>query len=171
MKTIKFASIVSFFLLLSGIVSAQSKTESFKVAGNCGMCKTRIEKAAKDAGATEASWQAENKMLTVTYESSTTTAAKIQQKIAEVGHDNNGLVAANDVYNNLPPCCKYERESDAAGVSEKKACEKDGKSCKGDDQCKDAKGKKAKKGKSCCSDTEKANCSKEGKSSGCCKKS
>ncbi|MFA5818076.1 MAG: hypothetical protein WC854_02210 [Bacteroidales bacterium] len=30
--------------------SAQQKTESFKVWGNCGMCKNRIEKAAKTEG-------------------------------------------------------------------------------------------------------------------------
>ena len=47
------------------------------------MCKSSIEKAAKAAGATTAEWNKDSKALTVTYNSTSTNTAKIQQKIAE----------------------------------------------------------------------------------------
>lgn len=90
--------------------SAQSKTESFKVYGNCGMCKSRIEKAAKSAGATDASWSADTKMLTVTYDSSKVLNEELQKKIASVGHDTETMRADDSVYSKLPGCCLYERK-------------------------------------------------------------
>ena len=42
------------------------KTETFKVWGACGMCKTRIEKTVKTEGATAASWDSKTQLLTVT---------------------------------------------------------------------------------------------------------
>jgi hypothetical protein len=35
------------------------KTETFQVLGNCGMCQTIIERAARQAGASQASWNAD----------------------------------------------------------------------------------------------------------------
>jgi hypothetical protein len=43
------------------------KTESFKVWGECGMCKSRIEKTVMAEGATDASWDSKTKLLTVRY--------------------------------------------------------------------------------------------------------
>ncbi|MBI5856839.1 MAG: hypothetical protein HZB42_04235 [Sphingobacteriales bacterium] len=179
MKTIKFVSLIAISLSVSVLAMAQKATESFKVSGNCGMCKTRIEKAAKEAGATEANWDKDSKMLTVSFESSLASATKIQQKIAEVGHDNNGYTASNEVYNNLPPCCKYERTSGSSGTTKDMGSCKDGKKCKKGDKCKDGEegkdcckkeGKKMKDGKmDCCKDGK---CSKEGHDGkDCCKKS
>lgn len=107
-------------MTISSLSFAQTKTETFNVSGNCGMCKTKIEKAAKDAGASAASWDVDAKQLTVTYKSSTTNAAKIQQKVAEVGYDNAGFKATAEAYNKLHGCCKYERETAAA--SENHSC-------------------------------------------------
>ncbi|MGB3155614.1 MAG: heavy-metal-associated domain-containing protein, partial [Chitinophagaceae bacterium] len=84
MKALRIFSIATLFMAVGTFAVAQTKTETFKVSGNCGMCKTKIEKAAKDAGAKEASWDADTKNLTVTYKSSTTNTAKIQEKIASV---------------------------------------------------------------------------------------
>jgi cell division septal protein FtsQ len=42
-----------------------AKTEKIKVWGNCEMCKAKIEKAAKAAGASYALWNEEAKILTV----------------------------------------------------------------------------------------------------------
>ena len=55
MKTLGIFSIAAVLLAFTSCVNAQAKTETFKVSGNCGMCKTKIEKAAKDAGAKVAS--------------------------------------------------------------------------------------------------------------------
>ena len=178
MKTLKLFSVAALCLAISATAVAQTKTETFKVSGNCGMCKTKIEKAAKDAGASEASWDADSKQLTVTYKNSSTNAAKIQQKIAEVGYDNAGFKATIEAYNKLHGCCKYEREGTA---DQKMDCCKDGKCtkeghdgkdcCKKDDRkmdcCKDGKcTKEGHDGKDCCKkDDGKMDCCKEGKCS------
>lgn len=88
----------------------QPKTEKFKVYGNCGMCESRIEKAAKSVeGVSSADWNKETKMIEVSFDSSKTNLEKIQKAIAKVGHDTDQEKAADEVYNKLPGCCKYDR--------------------------------------------------------------
>ena len=86
-----------------------SKTESFKVFGNCELCQTRIENAVKEEGASSASWDKDTKMLTVTYDPSKTSRDKLSKKLASVGHDTEKYRAPDDVYDKLPACCHYER--------------------------------------------------------------
>ena len=81
----------------------------FFVRGNCGSCKTRIEKAAKDAGATSANWDAETQKVTLDFDPAKTSAEAILKKIADVGHDNELFTTSDDVYKNLPGCCLYDR--------------------------------------------------------------
>jgi hypothetical protein len=85
------------------------KTESFKVLGQCGMCKTRIEKTAKGEGATSAAWDSKTQMLSVTFDPSKTNKDALSKKLAAVGHDNDLYKAPDDVYDKLPGCCHYER--------------------------------------------------------------
>ena len=86
------------------------KTESFEVAGNCGMCKTRIEKAAKSVnGVSSADWNQETKMIKVSFNEEKTDLAKINRVIADAGHDTGLYSAEDEVYEKLPACCKYER--------------------------------------------------------------
>jgi len=89
-----------------------SKTESIKVWGNCDMCKTRIEKAAKVGGVTKASWDSNTKMLSLLYDSSKITSDDVQKKIAAVGHDTEKFRADDRAYAKLDGCCQYDR-SDA----------------------------------------------------------
>jgi len=116
MKTAKLFLTVFFSALMMVTVNGQDsgkkpslKTEEIKVLGSCGMCKTRIEKAAKAEGVTEATWNSETKMLKVTYNPSVITIDAIQKKEAAVGHDTEKYRADNDVYAKLPACCHYER--------------------------------------------------------------
>lgn len=90
---------------------AQSKNiEKFEVAGNCGMCETRIEKAANAIdGVSSADWDKETKMIEVSYNPEISDIHKIHKAIAKVGHDTNMHKAEDDVYDKLPGCCKYER--------------------------------------------------------------
>ena len=65
--------LVLFFLLLFSTEDIQAQTSSLvtitlKVSGNCEMCKERIETAAKGRGVKEASWDADSKLLTLTYD-------------------------------------------------------------------------------------------------------
>jgi periplasmic mercuric ion binding protein len=99
-------------LLLFGVLTvfAGEKTEKFKVYGNCGMCQSRIEKAAKSVdGVTTAEWDKETKILEVTFDDSKTDVDKIELALVEVGHDTENLKAKNSVYDELPGCCHYER--------------------------------------------------------------
>lgn len=84
--------------------------KDFFVKGNCESCKARIEKAAKDAGADSASWDAETQTVSLHFDSSKTSSDQILQKIADVGHDNEKYKAADHVYKNLPSCCLYDRD-------------------------------------------------------------
>ncbi|WP_312341231.1 TonB-dependent receptor domain-containing protein [Chryseobacterium binzhouense] len=90
--------------------SDHKKSENeFFVKGNCGSCKARIEKAAQDAGADSAEWNAEKQSVILHFDSSKTSADKILKKIAEVGHDNEIYKTTDEVYKKLPGCCLYDR--------------------------------------------------------------
>jgi periplasmic mercuric ion binding protein len=177
MKTLKIFSLAVVCAALTLTATAQTKTETFKVSGNCGMCKSKIEKAAKDGGATAAKWDVDSKIITVTYKSSTTNTAKIQQNIAAAGYDNAGLKATEESYKKLHACCQYDRDEAAAAVSEehhnashtmKADCCKDGKCTKPGHTGKDCCSKDGEK-MDCCKDGK---CTKEGHTGGdCCKKS
>jgi len=165
MKTLRIFPLMAFFMAIASISFAQkSTTETFKVSGNCGMCKSNIEKAAKSAGAKEATWNKETKELTVKYSSSSTNAARIQQKIADAGYDNVGFKTTDEAYNKLHSCCKYDREATASIME----CCKDSKCTMpghdGKDYCKKAEAKM-----DCCKDGKCTMPGHDGKD--CCKKS
>jgi copper chaperone CopZ len=116
MKTIKLFFVITLLIAVGANVSAQTgtkssgpKTESFKVWGNCDMCKTRIEKAVREEGATSAAWDSKTKMVTVTFDPLKTSVDALSKKIAAVGHDTEKYKAPDDVYSKLPGCCHYER--------------------------------------------------------------
>ena len=113
-STVKRSFFFILFILFSFSGFAQSndiRTDSFLVAGNCGMCKKRIEDAAYIKGVKRADWSADTKMLTVVYRPSKTDTTVIQQNLAKAGHEA-GLVKANeDAYNSLPGCCHYRTET------------------------------------------------------------
>jgi copper chaperone CopZ len=168
MKTLNIFSIIFFCCFFSAAAVAQkTKTETFQVSGNCGMCEAKIEKAAKTAGASFADWNVDTKIITVKYNSKSTSLAKIQQSIAEAGYDNTGAKAKDETYNKLHSCCQYERTD--ANDSVASDCCKDGKCAKeghdGKDCCKKAGDAKM----DCCKDGK---CTKEGHNGNdCCKKS
>lgn len=178
MKSIQI--IAAFMFLFAGVQTANAqtsggtkstvKTSTFKVWGNCGMCKKTIEGAAKKSGAVYANWNVDTKMMTVKYASSKTSEDKIQKGIADAGYDNVKYTGNEEAYNNLHGCCQYDRKEAAAGEA-KACCMKDGK-CAGDKECCKkmdgkteccANGTCAKEG-GCCADMK---CEKGG---GCCKK-
>jgi hypothetical protein len=85
------------------------KTETVKVSGECGMCKTRIEKTVKAEGATTANWDEKTQMLTVEFDKNKTSIDALSKKLASVGHDTEKYKAPDEVYAKLPACCHYER--------------------------------------------------------------
>lgn len=88
-------------------VNAQTSTK-LKVAGNCGMCKSSIEKAAISAGASSANWDADAKLLTLIFDGKTN-LDKIENAIAAIGYDTEHKTATKASYDALHECCKYDR--------------------------------------------------------------
>ena len=118
MKTLSlFAAIIFSIFSINTSMAQTSKTETIKVWGNCGMCKTVIEKSAKKAGAKTANWNEDSKELKVTYAADKTSSAKIQEAIAKSGYDTQDFTAVKAAYNNLPGCCKYDRKEATASAA------------------------------------------------------
>jgi len=136
--------------------SQKTRTESFKVAGECGTCKKKIEKAAKEAGATYAAWDMHTKILKLSYNAGTDVTA-IQQRIADAGYDTPKFKATDAAYNSLDKCSQYDRQTAAKSAN-----------CCSSDDCKMIDGKCADmaacKEKGCCK--EDADCAQKG----CCEK-
>lgn len=90
--------------------SMNSEMEMIKVAGNCSMCKDRIETAAKSIdGVTSAEWSTETQQLHLMLDLTKTSSKAVQKAIAAIGHDTELFNADDSVYNALPECCLYER--------------------------------------------------------------
>ena len=110
MKTRFVSLLVILLITVSTFASQSEKKETFKVAGNCGMCETRIEKAAKSVdGVLSADWDKETKMIEVKFDADKVEIEKVHLAIAKAGHDTKMHKASDEVYDNLPGCCKYER--------------------------------------------------------------
>lgn len=110
----KHVSLFVIILLFSASqVHAQDNTittSSYKVHGNCGMCKANIEKAATGVkGVNSAVWEVKTDTLTVSYDNAKTNQDKILQAVAKKGYDSDTHRATDEAYNKLPGCCQYDR--------------------------------------------------------------
>jgi hypothetical protein len=94
-----------------------AKTDVVKVSGKCDTCKHTIELAANKKGLVSAEWNVNSKMLTMTYNSQKTSADEILKRVAYAGYDNEKYMAPNDTYEQLPPCCQYERNKSEVAVN------------------------------------------------------
>lgn len=109
MKNIILFSLAAIATLLISCASTKNSVETaqFTVAGNCGSCESRIEKAAYEAGAKSADWNQATDILTVTFNPSKTNTKTIKQAMANVGHDTDEFKSDDETYQNLPGCCQY----------------------------------------------------------------
>lgn len=129
MKTLNIYAALLFSIFAINFSFAQTaiKTEAIKVWGNCGMCKNKIEKAAKTGGASTANWNEETKILNISYNTSSSNSDKIQKAIAASGYDTENFKADEKAYNKLMACCKYDRSTKPqskmkAGCKNMEAC-------------------------------------------------
>jgi copper chaperone CopZ len=84
---------------------------SFGVRGNCGMCKSTIEKAANSVGGvTSAIWDVNQKKIAVSFDDSKTAVMAIHNAIAAAGYDTEKVAGSKEAYKILPGCCKYDHE-------------------------------------------------------------
>lgn len=85
----------------------QPEIRSIEVSGVCGMCKTRIEKAALEvAGVKTADWSITDHQLRLEVDTEYNDD-RLQQAIAAVGHDTEKYTASDEAYESLHDCCKY----------------------------------------------------------------
>ncbi len=108
-------ALVLFFAIFTILkVNAQTnkmQTETFKVWGNCGMCKKTIEKSLKVKGVSSAKWNRDTKMMTVVFDKKLIDLPTIHKKIASAGYDTELETASDEVYNKLHGCCQYDRKA------------------------------------------------------------
>jgi len=120
MKTLTYVGVVlMIFLLSAGVDSAYSQQRrgqslvntEFKALGLCGMCKTRIERAAMSVeGVRQATWNQAKQMVAVRFDSTRTNQEAIERAIARAGHDTQNFITDEKTYSNMYHCCKYPRD-------------------------------------------------------------
>ena len=100
-------------LLLSiTVANAQiknAKTETVKIYGSCGMCKTKIETAGNLKKIAKVEWNQDTNMAVLTYDPSMTSQDEILKRIALIGYDSDKFLAPDATYDALHGCCQYER--------------------------------------------------------------
>jgi copper chaperone CopZ len=119
MKNRILTLIIGLFTLggLAAFTSAcSSKAEggkevSFKVYGNCNMCKKTIEGSLEnEKGILSAEWNKDTKMMSVSYDTTKTDETKIHHQIATAGYDTEVEKGNDEAYKKLHECCQYERK-------------------------------------------------------------
>jgi Cu(I)/Ag(I) efflux system membrane fusion protein len=115
MRKLIFLSAVAIFMIANSACSSKKQQPEVEashatltVQGNCEMCKATIEKAAQsEDGVVSAKWNGEDKELHLQFDAAKTSVENISKAVAKAGYDTEKDKAGDEVYNALPPCCKY----------------------------------------------------------------
>ena len=80
------------------------------VEGTCKMCRARINKAVQSVeGVADADWDKKTKILSFSYDKKLTSKDDIEKAVVAIGHDTQNMSADDEMYDNLPACCLYDR--------------------------------------------------------------
>ena len=112
MKRIVLFVLACLFSLTMVAQEKKSKNKKvvIKVAGNCGMCEKRIEKAAYSVkGVKDAEWHVDCQDIHLVIDETKCSVDDVAKAIAAVGHDTGRIKADDAVYEKLHGCCNYER--------------------------------------------------------------
>ena len=97
---------------ISSYAQNKNAKATIEVDGVCLMCKERIEKASiKTKGVKSAVWNVKTHELSLIYDERKTDLNTIQEGIAAVGHDTVEIIATDEAYASVHPCCKYREEA------------------------------------------------------------
>ena len=102
--------LLGLFLFIGVTLTAQNKNAKaiIEVNGVCLMCKDRIEKACiKTKGVKSAVWDVNSHELSLIFNEQKTDITVIQESIAAVGHDTQKIIATDEAYASVHPCCRY----------------------------------------------------------------
>ena len=104
----KFLAIAILFIGLTSFAQNKNARASIEVDGVCLMCKDRIEKACiTTKGVKSAVWNVDTHELKLIFDERKTNLNAIQESIVAVGHDTKDLIATDEAYASVHPCCKY----------------------------------------------------------------
>lgn len=101
----------SLLVLFSMTAFAQSSKKygevEVKTSAICKMCKERIERdLSLTKGVKSADLNLDNKVVTVRYMNSKTSADAIRDAITKIGYDADSLTADQKAHDRLPDCCQ-----------------------------------------------------------------
>lgn len=131
MKTIIFSLILVCASIFQTTFAntAHYETATFKVSGNCEMCKNRIEESLKKNPAVQrADWDVTTQTLSVVYNPHAVSVDQLHQLVADGGHTTDKIKATDAAYKALPKCCQYNNGNNPCCKKKcctKKACVKD----------------------------------------------
>lgn len=81
---------------------------SMKVAGDCELCKARIEsKLRQTEGIFSAEWELVSQILRVQYNHQSISVKNIKSIVLQLGHDIDDQTASDATYEQLPASCRY----------------------------------------------------------------
>lgn len=120
LKKIMMVALIVLAITQSNAQIKNAKTETVKIYGNCGMCKSKIDKAGSLKNIAQVSWDKETKMATLSYDASKTNQEEILKRIALAGYDSDVFLAPDKAYSSLDDCCQYDREAKVAVKAETK---------------------------------------------------
>jgi len=99
---------ISIFLLITLNSFSQTRSAKIVVDGVCMMCEERIEKKAIEVkGIKLADWNLDSRLLKVVYNEKNITINEIHEFLGSIGHDTEKIIASDEAYSLLDPCCQY----------------------------------------------------------------
>ena len=101
--------LLSFCLVaMSCVTWAQGSLKcEFTAKGCCPMCEDRIVAALDVPGVRAVEWNQFEEKAIVVYKPKKISEERIQQLVADAGHDTDLFTATDEVYNGLADCCLY----------------------------------------------------------------
>ena len=112
--------LLSFFLVVMSCVTwgqGSMKCE-FTAKGCCPMCEDRIVAALDVPGVRAVEWDQFEEKAVVAYKPKKISEERIQQLVADAGHDTDLYTATDEAYNGLEACCLYR--TGCQGCSDRK---------------------------------------------------
>ena len=114
MKRIVLLVLACLFSLTMVAQEKKSKNKKvvIKVAGNCGMCEKRIEKAAYSVkGVKSATWHADHQDLHLIIDETKCKVIDVEKAIVKAGHDTKDVKATDAEYYKIHGCCQYRTDA------------------------------------------------------------
>lgn len=99
--------IIVLIFFQNNLMAQEAKDTTVLVNGVCNMCKMTIETASYLDGVTNANWDLQSKVLTLTYNTDVVSLEDINKSINKAGYDTEYTAANTQAYQALNKCCHY----------------------------------------------------------------